>query len=909
MAYFLLVYPLLFCVLWPANSDIVIEGQRNVQPLNDIEVNSIDIISKVTSRFARNVITSKAVNHASTAKEAIFDVDLPKTAFITNFTMTIDGVSYPGAIKEKEVARKQYETAVSRGQTAGIVRAASGRKTEKFTVSVNVAAQSKVTFELVYEELLKRHLGKYEMFIKVKPKTLVKHFQIEVDIYEPQGINFLDSQASFMTNDLLPAIKKEFSGKKGKVIFKPLLDQQRSCANCDTTLLDGDFTVTYDVKRESPGNIQIVDGYFVHFFAPKLVGVPKNVVYVIDRSSSMWGRKITQTREALLQILNETPEHDYFNFILFDSWIEVWKDTLVKATPENLAKARQYVGQIVSQGGTNIYDPLMKAVEILNRAHDLKEVPERSVSLIVLLTDGQASTVGILEGVKSRSKGRYTVYCLGFGYGVNYGFLEQLALENAGVARRIYEDSDATLQLQGFYKEIANPILKDIEMKYPENVASNVTQTNFKQLFDGSEIVVAGRIADNSLNSFTADVTAEGADKSVKYSENIKLPKEGVSKEQEYIFGSFTERLWAYLTIQQLLEKRVYATANEKENLKAQALDLSLKYKFVTPLTSMVVTKPEDKVEKEKTIVADKFVDGQASHYGPVAPVAPAAPVVPVVPVAPAAPVAPVVPVAPVAQAPVHYYPPPRNWVDSDPHFVISVPRKNDALCFNIQENPGVILNLIQDRKLGIAVNGELIGDKTSGDNLVSNETYFGRLGIVNKVMNLQIEVTTETITITDDDIKKTLSWMNITTITNDGFNLAIDEDSQLRFSFGEGATFVVILHEVWKDHPLHRDYLGFYTLDDHKFSKGVHGILGQFFHGIDYEISNIHKTTDPEKPDATMKVKDKLLTVTRGMQRDYIYGSRDYSMVPCWFVHSNGDGLIEGSHTDYIVQDIFTVA
>lgn len=55
---------------------------------------------------------------------------------------------------------------------------ASGRKLEKFTVSVNVAAGSKVTFELTYEELLKRHKGKYEMFLKVQPKQLVKHFEV-----------------------------------------------------------------------------------------------------------------------------------------------------------------------------------------------------------------------------------------------------------------------------------------------------------------------------------------------------------------------------------------------------------------------------------------------------------------------------------------------------------------------------------------------------------------------------------------------------------------------------------------------------------------------------------------------------------------------------------------------------------
>lgn len=55
---------------------------------------------------------------------------------------------------------------------------ASGRKLEKFTVSVNVASGSKVTFELTYEELLKRHKGKYEMYLKVQPKQLVKHFEV-----------------------------------------------------------------------------------------------------------------------------------------------------------------------------------------------------------------------------------------------------------------------------------------------------------------------------------------------------------------------------------------------------------------------------------------------------------------------------------------------------------------------------------------------------------------------------------------------------------------------------------------------------------------------------------------------------------------------------------------------------------
>lgn len=56
---------------------------------DDIEIHSTKISCKVTSRFAHNVVTTKAINRANTAKEVSFDVELPKTAFITNFTLWV----------------------------------------------------------------------------------------------------------------------------------------------------------------------------------------------------------------------------------------------------------------------------------------------------------------------------------------------------------------------------------------------------------------------------------------------------------------------------------------------------------------------------------------------------------------------------------------------------------------------------------------------------------------------------------------------------------------------------------------------------------------------------------------------------------------------------------------------------
>uniref|UniRef100_A0A8C6VEJ2 Inter-alpha-trypsin inhibitor heavy chain H3 n=1 Tax=Naja naja TaxID=35670 RepID=A0A8C6VEJ2_NAJNA len=598
-----------------------------------IEIYWLKIDCSVTSRFSRNVITSRAVNRANVSKEAQFDVELPKTAFITNFTLTVDGVTYPGIIKEKEAAQKQYEQAVSRGQTAGLVKAA-GRKTEKFSVSVNIASSSKVIFQLTYEELLKRKFGKYEVFIQVNPKQLVNKFEIEANIFEPQGISELEVEGTFLNNELLPVVKKSFSGKRGHVSFSPAIEQQRTCDNCTTTLLQGDFVIKYDVNRDSPNNLQVVNGYFVHFFAPKILErLPKNVAFVIDVSGSMSGQKIRQAKEALTKIVEDLKEEDHFNIILFQSSVSTWKDNLIQATPENVNQSKEFIQQINAGGdlnlhfhmlkklkpyfhvlGTNYNDGLLTGIEMLNKAYESQSVPERSASLVIMLSDGEAN-VGvsnprqIQENAKNATKGKYPIYNLGFGYDVDYAFLERISTENNGVARRIFEDSDATLQLQGFYDEVANPLLTEVELGYKENAISDLTQNSFKHYYDGSEIVVAGRIIDNDLNSVTAEVKAQGALNEVTYTEQSDVEETTKAlEEQQYIFGEYIEKLWAYLTIQQLLEARAIAQGDEKENITTKALELSLKYKFVTPLTSMVVTKPED--NKVKEAIADKPTEG-----------------------------------------------------------------------------------------------------------------------------------------------------------------------------------------------------------------------------------------------------------------------------------------------------------
>ncbi|KAM5231084.1 inter-alpha-trypsin inhibitor heavy chain H1 isoform 2-T2 [Hipposideros larvatus] len=865
--------------------------------VDGVIIQSLKVNCKVTSRFAHYVITSQVVNSAETAKEVAFDVEIPKTAFITDFAITANGKAFIGNIKDKVTAWKQYRKAAISGENAGLVRA-SGRTMEQFTIRLTIGPRSKVTFRLTYEEVLKRILTQYNIVIKVKPKQLVNHFEIDVDIFEPRGISKLDAQTSFLSKELATQlIKKSFSGKQGHVLFRPTVSHQQSCPTCSTTLLNGDFKVTYDVNREKPCDLLVSNNHFAHFFAPqKLTNINKNLVFVIDISTSMEGQKVKQTKEALLKILEDMRPGDNFDLVLFGSEVQSWRGSLVQASTANVQAAQDFIRRFSLAGATNMNGGLLQGIEILNKAQ--KSVPGVSnhAPILIMLTDGEptegeTNRYQILENVRNAIGGKFPLYNLGFGHDVNLNFLELMSMENNGRAQRIYADHDATQQLQGFYDRIANPLLVDVELQYPKDTVSAVTQHSHKQHYAGSEIVVAGRIADNKQSSFKADVQAHGESGDFKIT--CLVDEEEMKKllqERGHVLENHVERLWAYLTIQELLAKRMRLEGEEEAKLSAKILQMSLAYQFVTPLTSMTMRgmKDEDGMEP--------IIDKPDKDSPPLEVLGPRRTFVLPAKQEPS-------PTDPHSVKPT--LPTVVTSVDTDPHFIIHVPQKEDTLCFNINEEPGVVLSLVQDPNTGFSVNGQLIGNKARSPGQ-HEATYFGRLGIANPATGFQLEVTPQNITLNPGSGGTVFSWRDQASLRQDEVVVTINRKRNLVVSVEDGGTFEVVLHRVWKGSAIHQDFLGFYVLDSHRMSARTHGLLGQFFHPFDYKVSDLHPGSDPTKTDATMVVKNQQLTVTRGLQRDYSNDPRHGTEVTCWFVHNNGAGLIDGVHTDYIVPDIF---
>jgi Vault protein inter-alpha-trypsin. len=109
----------------------------------------------------------------------------------------------------------------------------SARDSNRFTVSVNVEPQKKVTFNLTYEELLTRKLGLYNHVINLQPGQEVQDLQVQVLISESRNITVLRVPEVRSGNEIDPD-----QDKKGKEYLPVLLFYMLCCLINITTLAE-----------------------------------------------------------------------------------------------------------------------------------------------------------------------------------------------------------------------------------------------------------------------------------------------------------------------------------------------------------------------------------------------------------------------------------------------------------------------------------------------------------------------------------------------------------------------------------------------------------------------------------------------------------------------------------------------
>lgn len=910
-------------------------------------IHELSIKTTVISRYAFTAVHCAMLNRHSAATEGVFHFAVPAGAYISNFTMIVGGRLYQSELKPKE-KKVKAENGKKRGQESGDTSAES--ELEVFRMPVKIPGRNRAVFFLTYEELLQRRLGRYEHVTSIRPMQLVSRLSLDITIVDHSPITHLEvlplrngkgagssSSAPKATAKPEPPVTTVIKNEKNvcRITFSPNIVQQ---AKITTSGMLGDFVVRYDVERElGIGDIQVLNGHFVHYFAPKdLPPVPKNVVFVIDTSASMMGTKIRQTKEALFTILNDLRPSDHFNFISFSNRVKEWKDRLVPVTPLNVRDAKKFIYTLSPTGGTNINSAIGIGSSLLRDYLSTSEANPNSVSLIVFLTDGRP-TVGevqsstILGNTRSAVQEKFCIFTIGIGNDVDYRLLDRMALENCGMMRRISEDADASAMLKGFYDEIGTPLLSDIRINYTEDSVEYVTQHLFTNYFNGSEIVVAGKLTNKSAESLHVQVTATNNDKSIILETDVPLRHRQIDTEKHVkaataalagsgrpagpatsyrwdvalgaIAEDFVERVWGFLSVKDGLRSRLKSkTSREREEHIKQATNLSMTYNFLTPLTDLVVERPE--------VLAD----------GTMAP----APTVSPVP-GEDSPAANKLPEDTEEELPEksdqrsagssrqsstadkgrrNLSKKPltisKTSADGDPHFVVEIPLSKLTVCFNINGEPGHILSLVSDHKYsGVTVNGKLIGAPAPPGSHKQQRTYFNTITIVvDRPRRAYIEVTPKKV-ILDGKDRVVLACHSTATVTSGVLTVAIVGGFNVTVSVGDNISFIILLHHYKNPAPYQKDHLGFYIGHSKGLSANCHGLLGQFLYE---EIGLAEAAAADTAPFTVLKVKERSVPVVQKTRRIFS-GTQS---VDCWFAKNNAAKLIDGQYEDYLMSHMF---
>ena len=508
------------------------------------------------------------------------------------------------------------------------------RGKNEFKTNVAVPRCCRMRFLLRYEYLVVMNAGKFSIPIHVTPNIPALTRRLKVYINDKQPISCAKPEEGSGYDDL---------------IFNMINDNEAELSAELTPCQTSDFVITYNVKVDSkvPGTT-LVDENGYMFVSYTLVNsecrafeddnktcavrtvsdesseLASNIsprkpfklclLFIVDVSGSMRGEKIEQAKLSLLHIVEKLSDDDCIGIILFSTRVTRKTTGLIKVGPSR-KEINSIINSIYAAGATNFDGALQDGIDMM------KDFVESSntecVHLMVSLTDGHpTSGVTILTQIVEQFINKLAEftettelclypYFLGFGtdYDINFYLLEQLAaIEKSGFARRIYRGNDVEQQLIAFFKEIACPVLCFMHLKFKTpDLVENITNTNFTGCtFVGSQLLAAAHIKNTTRIKNTtcikntrrlmrcSQVTLRGSSSEGRkvLTTNQFITRNGSNT------SSLIERTWAYLQITQILKEVKQLSGDDKKQLEKELLLLSLHYKFVTRLTSLVVVKP-----------------------------------------------------------------------------------------------------------------------------------------------------------------------------------------------------------------------------------------------------------------------------------------------------------------------------
>ncbi len=300
---------------------------------------------------------------------------------------------------------------------------------------------------------------------------------------------------------------------------------------------------------------RIGGGYFL-----LLAGVPadaqkganvikREVTLVIDRSGSMSGEKIEQARAAALQVVEALEEGEAFNIIDYSDTVARFAERPVIKDKAQTSQARAYIGRLKADGGTNIRDALVEALD--------QPATPNMLPLTIFLTDGvptsgETRETAIRSSVVAANKHKRRIFSFGVGFDVNAPLLTAVANATRATTTFVFPKENVETKVSEVFRRLSGPVLADPQLATLDANGSVTTRAvrelmpaELNDVFEGDQIVLLGQYQDNQPLHFR--VTGNYLGTARTFDLKFDLSKATTR-------NSFVPRLWASRKIARLVE-------------------------------------------------------------------------------------------------------------------------------------------------------------------------------------------------------------------------------------------------------------------------------------------------------------------------------------------------------------------
>lgn len=565
--------------------------------VDQVVLKSIDVTGEVCDMFGH--INTKAIyyNGYTVPIEVNYKFCLEPNAVVDSLKVTIaDRVIY-GHVEEKKQAQKTYTKAIKENKRASILE----KHQDRYCLTLgNIQPSETIIISYTYLTRLELLNGKY---LFVCPTNVGERYGMTVIGSE----NDTDSLDDHTANEhVKTTAKMQTTSEKPPVYFSitcvskgQILSTTSTTSDIDVEVvspnevvvrslscpLDGDFNFLIETGITSCAYSGVLNNIQYHMLTHKIpdennVYVPKEYIFLLDRSGSMSGSKIHDATSALISSLDLLKPDSYFNIMSFGSDYSAMFSNSVITSKENITKAKMLLQTYsANMGGTEIYGCLgalfTNSIKKFTNSVTTLTIPANCERVVVFLTDGQIDNLDSVYSLinNNNKNSNIRIFSIGIGNDASRELIKKIADITSGISQMVVDSANIS--------EVAKSMIVNTEKKYYKNIKLNCNEVETK--YFGSSRVYPGQVL---ASFFTTEFDPKNANN------NLTLTGFDQTMNKTTSWNVDTSET---ILIHPLLLAKFYANEMIKDgNLtNKEIVDLSVQNNIMNNLTSFVLTDTE----------------------------------------------------------------------------------------------------------------------------------------------------------------------------------------------------------------------------------------------------------------------------------------------------------------------------